>query len=78
MTLEEIYQNLCSHDQRNPIYKDIHIQDLPKDCYPEPRTNCRCLNCVYGKDKLALEILKLREELDAREDPIYQVTDFVR
>jgi hypothetical protein len=56
MTIEDIYESLCAYDPRNP--------DYDKDCEREPRTNCSCDNCFYGRDELALEILKLRKELE--------------
>ena len=54
----EILEALCNLDPRNPLN--------PLDCYakadrPEPRgKNCSCDNCFYGRDKLALEIIRLR------------------
>ena len=53
MTLEEVYENLCSYDKRSPCYSD----DLDR----KPRLNCFCDNCFYGRDKLALELLKFLE-----------------
>ena len=53
MEIEEIYSNLCSYDKRNPYYEDDF-------CDEEPRKNCHCDNCFYGRDKLALEIIVLK------------------
>jgi len=58
MTLTEIYENLCIRDKRNPSHKDCYI-DLDDDELPEPRENCYCDSCFHGRDKLALEILRL-------------------
>jgi hypothetical protein len=55
MTKEEILENLCYNDDRNPITAGID-EDV------KPRNNCFCCNCFYGRDKLALEILKLKGE----------------
>ena len=51
MTEQEIFENLCTYDERNPLY------DWPGI----PREGCYCDNCFYGRDKLAVEILRLRE-----------------
>ena len=57
MTIEEVYEELCSYDTRNPFYGYITSED---DDPRPPRTNCFCDNCFYGRDKLALEILRLK------------------
>lgn len=58
MELEEVYKNLCFKDKRNPTWQDLYGQD--EECeIPEPRNDCYCDNCFYGRDKLALEIIKL-------------------
>jgi len=51
MNETEILSNLCYHDPRNPDYTDDD-DDKPENCY--------CDNCFYGRDKLAKEILRLR------------------
>lgn len=51
MTKQEIYENLCNYDKRNPYYDTDYIET--------PRQNCYCDNCFYGRDKLAIEILRL-------------------
>jgi hypothetical protein len=57
----EIYENLCAYDPRNPYYevlKGAFVDDLPK-----PREEgCACDTCFYGRDVLAMEILKLKGE----------------
>lgn len=58
MKLEEVYEKLCSSDPRNPLFNDIFGDD---DEAPAPRKGCFCDNCFRGNDKLALEILRLRE-----------------
>jgi hypothetical protein len=62
MTLEEICESLCTYDARSPDY-EMHIQCISADLteIPEPRNNCKCDNCFYGRDKLAIEILKYRD-----------------
>ena len=57
MEMNEILRNLCSYDKRHPLYKDLYLDDWVD--IREPRNNCFCDNCFYGRDKLALEILRL-------------------
>lgn len=55
--MTNVENSLCMYDTRNP---DCFIEDDPAD-QPEPdRANCYCDNCFYGRDALALEILRLR------------------
>lgn len=56
MNKQEIFENLCTKDPRYPMYQDIYGHD---DEVPEPRKDCACDNCFYGRDRLAIEILKL-------------------
>lgn len=57
MDEETVLENLCNYDKRNPnsiIYEDEDDR--------EPRGDeCYCDNCFYGRDKLALEILRLKD-----------------
>jgi len=60
MDEHEIFSNLCIADPRNPEYIDAYgWQD---DEIPTPRINCHCDNCFYGRDRLALEIIRLTRE----------------
>lgn len=54
MTRNEILQNLCYHDLRNPenIYDEDRI--IPKSCH--------CDHCFYGVSELAEESLRLFDE----------------
>ena len=59
----EIFDNLCVYDPLNPYYQemmDIGMYDEGET--PEPRDNCFCDNCFYGRDKLAVELLKYIKE----------------
>lgn len=56
MELEEIYSNLCWHDPRSPSYDKDDMK----------QKKCSCDNCFYGSNRLALEILKLREEIEPK------------
>ena len=59
MTLTEIYENLCIRDKRNPYHRETFIEFTEEEI-PPPREDCLCYNCLSGRDKLALEILRLR------------------
>ncbi len=50
MTIEEIKENLCYYDKRNPLYLS-----------EEKKENCYCDNCFYRRDILANELLKYLE-----------------
>ena len=56
MLLEEVFRYLCVYDVRNPSYLK---EDWDDEITP-PRTDCSCDNCFYGRDRLAMEILRLR------------------
>lgn len=55
---EDVLGNLCCNDRRNPAFDSFWFDD---DDPPAPRDNCSCDNCFYGRDRLALEIIRLRE-----------------
>jgi len=52
VTLDEVCGNLCVYDARNTDYDFLDDE--------HPCTPCYCDNCIYGRNKLALEILRLR------------------
>jgi hypothetical protein len=54
-----ILENLCSYDKRNPNHCWYEEDDEPT----KPRQNCYCDNCFYGRDGLAREILRLKENI---------------
>ena len=61
MTLEEIKHNLCVYDTRHPEHGGFYRDE---DKAREPRKNCWCDNCQYGRDKLAVELLKYKDLLE--------------
>lgn len=65
MDIVEVKENLCSRDPRNPLYYTIYGDD---DEPVEPRKDCACDNCFYGKDKLAVELLKYMEKDKSSDD----------
>lgn len=56
---EDVYNALCSYDERSPYYlKPDEWEDKR-----EPRkNNCGCDFCFYGRDEMALKIIELYEE----------------
>lgn len=57
LSIHKVYHALCVKDQRYPLYNQIH--DIETDGPPIPRIDCACDNCFYGRDPLAIEILRL-------------------
>ena len=57
-----VFGNLCIHDRRHPDWEAIHGVDGYSSDAP-PRDDCICDNCYYGRDALALEILKLHNTI---------------
>jgi len=53
MMYEEILENLCYYDKRNPSYDVITNNGEYKK-----QKDCFCDNCFYGKTKLALQCLE--------------------
>ena len=53
-----LYENLCIYDARNPN----HYSD--GENITEPRKNCSCDLCFYGRDKLAVICIELLESLE--------------
>ena len=57
------YENLCTYDKRNP-YGYLSYGPVDDDDVAQPRQQgCACDNCFYGRDKLAMEIIRLREAI---------------
>ena len=60
-------EKLCQHDPRNPFH------DADDDT--APRDGCACDNCFYGRDQMALEIIRLRETLESIRDTWTEMND---
>lgn len=68
--MNKYLEDLCIYDPRNPLSNANPEHGYPTDDDPEPRKNCSCDSCFYGKDRLALKILELEarlEDMDAVE-----------
>lgn len=50
-----VSERLCIRDNRNPYFLDHYDPETP----PEPRKNCSCDACFYGRDRLALVAIHL-------------------
>lgn len=59
MTKKEIEENLCVYDKRSP-YDMLAVYEAIGDETPMPRKDCGCDNCFYGRDQLAVELLKTK------------------
>lgn len=55
------YEKLCTKDPRYPMFNNIHGDEDEK---PTPRQGCACDNCFYGRDAMALEIIRLCDALE--------------
>lgn len=55
LTLEEIKENLCYNDLRNP---DATIDEETAKEIAESNVDCYCDNCFRGKTRLAEELLR--------------------
>ena len=55
MSKEEIKSNLCYYDPENP---NNNLDAYDEEDRPQSRNGCRCDNCFYGRDKLAMQILE--------------------
>ena len=54
MKIEEIKENLCFHDKRNPKW-------IMRYFLTEDEKTCKCANCTSGKTKLAIAMLEMVE-----------------
>lgn len=64
MKMKDIASNLCYYDKRNPD-NNLDIMDLDDNEIEVAKKDCHCDNCFYGRTKLALYILKLKNEMSA-------------
>ncbi len=61
MKLEEIYEYLCYYDRRSPHF---YPEDWDDDAPEARRKDCSCDNCFYGRDRLAMELVRLHVLLE--------------
>lgn len=61
MNTEEILNNLCYYDKRNPNNNLDGNEFDDEYCYVIDQ--CYCDNCFDGKTKLAKKILRLNEQI---------------
>lgn len=58
--MDNVEAKLCIYDRRNP---DFYMHNADDDRVPgAPR--CFCDNCFYGRNELAIEILRLRAAVE--------------
>lgn len=58
MNIEDVKAKLCWYDPENPNYDKDSYEDGDR---PEPRKDCHCDNCFYGRDRLARHILSISD-----------------
>ena len=62
MTEQEIKENLCYYDLRNPDNTAIYgmtKEEIKEEGYGNhAKKDCSCDNCFYGRTKMAEELLK--------------------
>lgn len=61
LSINSVLKSLCYYDARNPLLLELGMYDDSAE--QQPRVQCSCDNCFYGRDGLALEILRLRSLL---------------
>lgn len=62
MTTEQIKEQLCIYDKRNPNYEEYNKPIKPNECY--------CDNCFTGRNDLADELLRVKDILTSAVEPI--------
>lgn len=60
MTTPNPFDFLCVYDKRYTSYSYTDEEEPPKP-RGEGRQRCCCDNCFYGRDALAMEILRLQQ-----------------
>ena len=66
MKMSEIAEKLCYYDTRNPdgVKSYMTEEEIKEEGYTATsKQDCNCDNCFYGRTKLALYILKLKNDL---------------
>lgn len=58
---EIVADSICTYDARSTHYLDYEDRDTSL----EARAKCSCDNCFYGRDRLAREIIKYLDVVDA-------------
>lgn len=56
----DVLAQFCHRDYRHPDFESRFADEILLSNEPTPRDNCYCDNCFSGRDKLAVEILRLR------------------
>jgi hypothetical protein len=59
MNQEQVYNYLCYYDPRNGYFSVLGLEDDLESRKPREK-GCSCDNCFYGRDMLAMEILRLQ------------------
>jgi len=65
MSDQEIKINLCYYDPENP---NSNLDAYEDEDRPQPRNECGCDNCFYGRDKLAMQLIEAKRERNEAQD----------
>ena len=60
MSKEDILENLCGYDKRNPNFNKHYEWEQGER--ERIMKDCSCDNCFYGRNKLALELLNQNKD----------------
>lgn len=74
MKKSDILYKLCSYDVRNPMYNEMFgLYD--DDDKPKRSKDCSCDNCFYGRDEMAVYMLKSIELLEYAADALQDMEE---
>ena len=72
MSDQEIKINLCYYDPENP---NSNLDAYEDEDRPQPRNECGCDNCFYGRDKLAMQLIEAKRERDEARQALMKIED---
>jgi len=72
MSDQEIKINLCYYDPENP---NSNLDAYEDEDRPQPRNECGCDNCFYGRDKLAMQLIEAKRERDKARAALMKIED---
>lgn len=57
--MDDINESLCWYDPRHPDFDPDYWKEWGEDAPTPRKEDCSCDNCFYGRDELAMEIIRL-------------------
>lgn len=58
----KVEPRFCAYDPRNPDYVEAYMDPGEERPQYDPKEDCSCDNCFYGRTVLSLELLRLRKQ----------------